>query len=178
MRQYLVVAAVAVACGPAARDAVDGSIRSDAAHDRDAHAATGLCGNGAVDDIGVVIGSSDAESPHVVHAAGRRGLIWIDNRTGVWESMFAWLDDQLQPIAGTERVVSPNDGHDSYLADIAWSGSELGIVYGDNRNDVDHVYFARLDANGELIAGSERLLDLSPGSQTMPDIAWDPVHAQ
>ncbi len=62
---------------------------------------------------------------------------------------------------------------------LAWSGSELAVVYErDIPNSRTEIHFARVDAAGEPIAGSDRVVSSEIGYERMPAVAWDPVDRQ
>lgn len=58
-----------------------------------------------------------------------------------------------------------------YDTAIAWSGSEFGVVWADDRDGNWEVYFARLDATGARI-GNDHRVTFAAGSSQEPVIEW------
>lgn len=61
---------------------------------------------------------------------------------------------------------------------LAWNGSEYGVAWTDNRNATEEtiydfdVYFARIDASGALIPGSEVQLTSGINQSAYPSLLW------
>jgi hypothetical protein len=54
---------------------------------------------------------------------------------------------------------------------LAWTGSEYGIAWVDDRGGNDEIFFARVAADGELLAEPTRVTD-SPGEGRDPSLVW------
>jgi hypothetical protein len=61
--------------------------------------------------------------------------------------------------------------HDQKDPALAWSGSEYGVGWEDNRDGNAEIYFARIDAGGSVL-GSEVRITNDTNTSTMPSIAW------
>ncbi|MDI7269465.1 MAG: hypothetical protein QME96_15870, partial [Myxococcota bacterium] len=102
------------------------------------------------------------------------GVAWQDDRDGGFEIYFRRFDSSLLPIGGSVRVT--NAIGTSRVPAVAWSGSEYGIVWEDNRDGGDHeIYFARVSATGEKIGSDVRLTSF-PGQSLDPEITWSGSH--
>src|SRR5438477_345657 len=77
--------------------------------------------------------------------------------SAAFEVRFARLDSCAAIVAGSVRTVSPDDGKLSGQAHVAFNGAEYAVVYLDDRNALPdrRDYFSRVDANGNVVAGSE-----------------------
>ncbi len=73
-------------------------------------------------------------------------------------------------------TVSGGTGNSRY-PDVAWSGTEYGVTWEDDRDGTLQVWFARVDADGNRVGNEVRLTD-SPGSSRHPRIAWDGEDSQ
>jgi hypothetical protein len=96
-----------------------------------------------------------------------------DGAAGVAEVRAAIMSADGVLAPGSAHLLSPDDGQTSDLASGAWSGSELAVVYADE-SAANTVHFARADADGALIAGSD--VTIGPGVQA--SVAWDPADRQ
>jgi hypothetical protein len=98
------------------------------------------------------------------------GVAWNDTRHGDWEVFFARIDAAGVKI-GSDVLITNDDAFDSWYPTVAWSGSEYGLVWQDNRSGENEVYFARLDATGARIGPETRITDV--GDSRDPQIVWD-----
>lgn len=131
-------------------------------------------------DVPTVATASYDELARLVHAPTGNAIIWTQ-QTGPsdFEVMFSWVDAAMHRLPGS-HAISPDDGFLSGFARIVWNGTEFGVVYSDDRLTTPDrgVYFARLDATGAVIAGSEVKLGGAAGSQDYAAVAWNPVDHQ
>ncbi|MFQ5719234.1 MAG: M36 family metallopeptidase [Acidobacteriota bacterium] len=70
-----------------------------------------------------------------------------------------------------ESRVTTGDLSSSSSPAIAWTGTEYGVVWGDDRFSTPEILFARLDPAGNLI-GSELRFSPSTAAASEPAIAW------
>ncbi|RLB51184.1 MAG: hypothetical protein DRJ42_17325 [Deltaproteobacteria bacterium] len=88
------------------------------------------------------------------------------------ESYFGFADATGGTTTGPDAV-TPLDGEASIWVRFARSDVGYGVTYLDDRGAVRAAYFARLDAAGALIAGSE--LQISTGTARGIAITYNPV---
>jgi hypothetical protein len=158
-----------------------GAVASDAGGaPPDGGSPTGCPGAEDVLDVPTVVGPGNASLPRLVHDGAANAIVWTEYDGADFEVWFSWVDAGMERLPGGSHVVTPDDGHLSALARIAWSGTEFGLVYADDRNMTTDraVYFARLDATGTPIPGSEVQLGGQAGTQDDPAVVWDPVNDQ
>ena len=65
---------------------------------------------------------------------------------------------------------TPSSGGRSAPA-LAWSGSEYGVVWQDNRDQASEIYFCRMSTNGQKL-GPDIRLSYDDHISTAPDIDW------
>ncbi len=110
--------------------------------------------------------------PRLIFNGARFAAVWYGDSTGTNEVYFAFVERDGTLVPGSITQVSPNNALSAF-ARIAWSGTEYGVVYSDDRGAMRQVYFARVSAAGALIPGSEVHLSQGDASEQYPAIAWD-----
>jgi hypothetical protein len=65
-----------------------------------------------------------------------------------------------------------NWSNSSQFPSVAWTGSEYGVAWQDFRDGNWEIYFARLDASGDLIPGSEVRVTSTSGNTENPSLVW------
>ncbi len=120
-------------------------------------------------DVRVTSATGHSLSPSMVWTGSEYGLSWYDTRDGNYEVYFTRLAPEGTKVGPDVRVTS--DGGESLKPDLAWSGSEYGVSWHDNRDGNREVYFARLSPTG-LEAGSDTRItnDDAPSYDTA--LAW------
>jgi hypothetical protein len=99
------------------------------------------------------------------------GISWDDPRDGDSEVWFARVSASGSKIGGDVRITDNID--DSEETSIAWSGSEFGLVWCDDRDGNLELFFTRISSGGsELITDVQLTSTLSPGATYEPSIAW------
>jgi len=104
------------------------------------------------------------ETPALIWTGQEYGLVWKDWRDwefGKPEIYFARVGSDGERI-GLETRVSEAFGTSEFPA-VAWSGSEYGIAWQDNRDGQTEIYFARVDAAGERVGPEQRFTTHAPG---------------
>ena len=72
--------------------------------------------------------------------------------------------------ASTSIVVTENLGA-SWFPSLAWTGSEWGVAWNDDRDGNIEIYFTRLDASGERVEGDRRISN-APRASFAPALIW------
>jgi hypothetical protein len=150
---------------------------SDASMGQD---ASGPCGPLPSPDLRLIESPGSVALPRLIWDGTRYGAIWYDNRAGRGYDVYFAFADVHGVLDATSIVrVSPEDGAGDQFARGAFSGTEFGIVYSDDRMGIPqrHVYFARVDHLGAFVPNSELLLNGTAGMEDYPAIAWDPADA-
>jgi len=132
-----------------------------------------------LDPTGAAIGShvrvtnEAAESRWVAMAWGgsEYGLVWRDGRTPSWDDVwFTVLDGDGTKLVSDTRI--SGDVGWAWFPDIAWAGSNWGIVWMDDRHSfVWEIYLGRWDSSGAAVGSEVRVTD-DAGSSEIPVVAW------
>ncbi|HPR64104.1 MAG TPA: hypothetical protein PK014_07750 [Thermoanaerobaculia bacterium] len=111
--------------------------------------------------------------PDLIWADNMYALAWTNQNGSNSEVFFVLLDRDANQIIEPVQVTSAA-GYQSGPA-VCWTGSEFGLTWKDPRNagtSGDDIYFARIDGDGEYIAGSETAVSEQVNSQTEPRIEF------
>jgi hypothetical protein len=111
----------------------------------------------------------NASEPAVAWSGTEHGVVFADDRTGANEIFFTRIT-AAGAIAGVEVQVTDAAGN-SHAPSIAWSGTEYGVVWADDRDGNGEIYFTRLGAGGAEIGDDVRLTS-SDAEQRDPAVAW------
>ena len=142
-----------------------------------------LCGGNDCDDLNPTVWEYDfAESrltnavgnsirPVIVWSGSELAIAWEDWRSGVTDQdvYFARADTSLSRLGSETRVTNVTNGQRNPC--LAWTGSEYGIVWSDDRGypvSRSEIYLARLDAAGVEIGDDRQLTSYSTGSAYLP----------
>jgi hypothetical protein len=119
-----------------------------------------------------------AKFPAIAWNGNDFAVVWQDSRNPApevaIETWFARVDASGAFVV-PEKKISTLPG-ESKNPDIAWSGSQYGVVYLNNSTGRDSVYLAILDQDGNLLpqGTEEKLIYMSSGKSDHPRIAVDP----
>jgi hypothetical protein len=107
----------------------------------------------------------------IAWAGSQFGISWDDPRDGDSEVWFARVSASGSKLGGDVRITTNTD--DSEETSIAWSGSEFGLVWCDDRDGNLELFFTRVSSGGsELITDVQLTSTPSPGATYEPSIAW------
>ena len=131
-------------------------------------------GNKIGDDLPVRDSTGRAYLGDLVWNGQEFAVVWSDYRGGSYpdeiEVYFARIAADGTLLGSEVRVTEA--GGRSQDPSLAWTGSEWGVTWTDNRDGgVYEVYFTRLDATGAKIGGDIRLTNTSASSQ-LARIEW------
>jgi len=98
------------------------------------------------DDIRITNKSGDAGSTNLAWTGSEFGLSWCDDRDGNREIYFLRLSSSGAEIGSETRITF--DSAESVETALSWTGSEFGLVWRDNREGNNEIYFTRLSASG------------------------------
>lgn len=108
-------------------------------------------------------------SPSAAWTGSEYGVSWVDDRDGNWEIYFARLTEEGALLGTNIRVT--NDPADSQRSSLAWTGSEFGVSWNDNRDGNSEIYFRRISDIGDLVEDSVRVSN-EDGDSFYPSLAW------
>jgi hypothetical protein len=135
-----------------------------------------------VDSVVVQQGAHSAAFPAMAWTGSEYGIVWVDFGAGDEEIFFARFDAEARRVI--DDVPVTRDPMTSHKPDIAWTGSEFGVVWTDNRvSGADctmmhcaiDTFFTRLSAEGVEQGEEVRLSDESyhgGGDYNHAWIAW------
>ena len=103
-------------------------------------------------DQRVSFGAGTSEDVRLITAGNGFGAAWRDWRSGHSEAYFARLGPD-----GAPRSELPVSASESFSPEVAWTGAEFRVAWGDNRPNAPGIYAASLDANGVRIGPETRL---------------------
>lgn len=103
----------------------------------------------------LVEGIHNPQSTSLAWTGSGFGVVWDDVRNGAREIYFARLDADGHKIGVDVRIT--NAPGQSTIPQLAWSGSEFGLLWSDERDGNPELYFARLGPTGLKIGGDLRL---------------------
>jgi hypothetical protein len=120
-------------------------------------------------DVRVTSDGAVAASTALVWTGSQFGLVWTSDRDGNREVYFARLAPGGALVGSHVRVTTA--ANDSDFPDIAWTGSEFGVAWNDERLAVDagSPYFVRISPAGAIV-GPE--LQLTTHRSIMPSLRW------
>lgn len=84
-----------------------------------------------------------------------------------------WQEAEYTPVGADVRVT--DHIQDTTQPVIAWTGSEYGATWADDRHGAPEIYFARLDTAGAVVGTELRVTDATDGSG-VPRIVWTGSH--
>ena len=122
--------------------------------------------------------ASEASRVSLVWNGDGYGAVWTDSRhpqsTVFDEIYFQPLDAAGQAI-GADVLVLPADGYRSNNPTLAWTGSEYGIIWIDERIPAGgyEVFFPSLDGGGHVVGGEPLRLTEDPQHSVTPSLAWN-----
>lgn len=114
-------------------------------------------------------GAMLASPPTLAWTGSDYAVLWSDQRDGDYDVRMVRLSSEGEVLAGPIDVIS----NESWAQgpEVAWSGSELQLVFRDDRDGADETYWARLGLDGELLGESVRI-STAEGWTSDPEVAW------
>lgn len=107
------------------------------------------------DSVRVTANGGSSEHPVLVWTGSQYALAWHDDSDGNNEIYFTRLSSTGQVLAPGKRLT--DDDNYSLHPSMAWTGSEFGLAWHDDRDGNSEIYFTRLDATGQKLMSSLRL---------------------
>jgi hypothetical protein len=160
----------------------DGSINSSATevcdgHDNDCNGSLdegcdGLCDapENLAADTRVTNDSATSSAADMVWTGSEYGMVWSDSRQANTEIYFAKLNALGEKTTSDIRISWGSGGSEE--PELAWTGTEFGVAWHDERHVNWEIYFARLDSDGNRIGSEVRLTDETTNSVHVADIIW------
>lgn len=98
-------------------------------------------------------------------------IVWQDNRHSAFNyEIYIRFADESGNAIGNEIRVTNSAGHSTY-PQIAWSGTELGVTWRDDRDGDGEIYYTTIDPGGAL--GTEYKMTDNANTDAYPYIVWD-----
>lgn len=127
--------------------------------------------------LGAKVGSDEqittdpdsSSSPSLAWTGSEFGVGWYDTRDGDSEIYFARISAAGAKVGSDVRI--SNAAGDSYFPTLAWTGSEFGVAWYDQRDGRYEIYFARVSAAGTKVGPDVRVTNAT-GDSSFPDLAW------
>ena len=121
------------------------------------------------DEVDLTPTAASVGAPRIVWSGTEYGVAYSDTRDGNTEVYFARFDASFNGIGADIRVT---DAAGSSLSPyVAWTGTEYGVAWQDDRDGNTEIYFTRLDRQGNKIGGDLRITNAAGFSQR-PRLAW------
>ncbi len=125
---------------------------------------------GVTDERPVSAVEGDERRPTLAWTGAAFLLVWDDDRHGDTELYLARLD--ADGAKATDEVRLTNATTFSGFPAAAWSGSELGVVWEDDRDGPSQIFFARFDESGAPLDGPVKLSN-SNGNAYDSALVWN-----
>jgi len=116
-----------------------------------------------------VTSAGDSRAPSIAYTGRGWGTAWHDNRDGNNEIYFASLSETGALLSANIRVT--DDWGDSQNPSIAWTGSDFGIFWQDDREGNDEIYFQLISELGGISMSPVRVTTAA-GSSSDPSAVW------
>ncbi len=107
--------------------------------------------------------------PAPVWTGSEYGIAWEDERDVNMEVYFARVSSAGSTVGPNKKIT--NALGSSTSASIAWRGTEYGVLWHDDRDGNNEIYFARLAADGQKI-GKDLRLTYNSADSKRPSFAW------
>ncbi|MBW2264191.1 MAG: putative metal-binding motif-containing protein, partial [Deltaproteobacteria bacterium] len=118
--------------------------------------------------------TSTSRDPALSWTGSEFVVAWRDNRVN-YDDIFAARISETGALSSTETQIT--GGTDYCRApDLAWTGSELGLVWHDDRHGSYEIYFQRLDPDLTEVGSEVRVTDAPSYYSWYPAIAWSGSH--
>ena len=120
-------------------------------------------------DVRITNDANESHYPSLAWTNSEYGVSWHDNRDGNWEIYFARISAAGVKVGSDVRIT--NDANESSLSSLAWTGSNYGVSWDDNRDGNYEIYFSRISASGAKIGADVRITNAAGDSQE-PSMVW------
>jgi fibronectin type 3 domain-containing protein len=108
-------------------------------------------------------------NPSLAASSTGFGLSWDGDPDGNREIYFALLTSTGTRIAADVRVT--NNSADSRSPSLAWTGTQYGVAWEDERTTVTDIYFARVSGGGAKLGVDVQITSDAASSQ-VPSLVW------
>lgn len=124
-------------------------------------------------DIAITAASLDNRFMSLNWTGTEYGAAWSDFRDVNWEIYFTRISATGTKEGDEVRIT--NAVHESLYPSMAWTGTDFGVSWEDNRDGTEQIYFVRISSQSE-IEGAE--INISAGGSTAegdaikPSLVW------
>ncbi len=120
-------------------------------------------------DIRITNSTSTSSNPSLVWTGTEYGVSWQDSRDGNNEIYFSRINASGVKQGSDVRITS--DSAVSIYPSLVWTDVMFGVLWKDNRNSNDEIYFARIDTSDVKQGSDLRITNNSQTSQN-PSMVW------
>jgi hypothetical protein len=132
-------------------------------------------GEPTTDDIPLAI-CGNAPWITTTDAGDEIGVAWTcENDIGESKIHFTRIDKQGELLMPPISLIDWG-GADSLYPSISWTGSEYGLVWQDDRNVINDIFFTHMQRDGTLIDSSTAILPGSTQDRFYPKLTWADGH--
>jgi len=121
-------------------------------------------------DLQVTSNAGSSLNPSLAWNGSSYAVVWHEDRGATGYDIYLRRLSSAGTTLGSEVQLTDDGGYSAY-ASIAWTGSEYGVAWDDERDGYDNVYFARVSSYGAKV-GSDVRLSADASSAERPRIAF------
>ena len=118
-----------------------------------------------------LVGGAGSFGPAIASGGGEWGVAWADYRNGFDTELYFARVAAAGTEIGTEVRVTNATGA-SFYPEVAWSGSEWGLVWEDYRSGNSDQWFGRVSAAGAKLGTDFNISNLINTTQQQGTIVW------
>ncbi len=115
------------------------------------------------------LGATNGTAPRLAWTGSGYGMAFVDVRDGNAEVYYAYLDASFNKLSGDIRI--SHAAGISNTPQIVWTGAYFGVVWQDDRDGNNEIYFSLLSVQGVNQSGEVRVTNAA-GISRFPRIAW------
>jgi hypothetical protein len=120
-------------------------------------------------DLQVTEAGAEVQKPKIFWTGSELTLSWTDSRGGPYEIYHARIAPDGTKLTSDIRITDVSGL--AYDNAPAWSGSEWGLFWTDERSGLAQIYFTTIDGDG-VKTGSDVRVDVSTGQAYYPGATW------
>jgi len=120
-------------------------------------------------DVRITEDPAETWNPSLVFIGSEYGVSWYDYRDGNYEIYFARIGASGAKIGSDVRITE--DAGYSGLPSLAFTGSEYGVSWFDNRDGNEEIYFASMGDDGARLGPDTRITEAA-GMSLYPSLVY------
>ncbi len=123
------------------------------------------------DDVPIDRAGTYPELPAVAWTGTEMGVAWYSRRGALAPAGIAFARVSAAGTVALAGMRIVEDSGSLEAPSLAWSGSEFGLAFQDDRDGNDEIYFARVSASGTVTGAEVRVTD-DPARSGDPSMVW------